>query len=101
MSKPLKVVPKFKAEEEERVFWESQDSDSTAYMDWSKSQIVAFPGLCPLTKTISLRLSENLLNIIRAKANKLEVRYQFLMMIWLTEKANESSVATHGRKKDK
>ena len=52
--------------------------------------MVVLPALRPSTKTISLRLSENLLNTIRAKANKLDVPYQSLMKVWLAEKVKES-----------
>jgi hypothetical protein len=35
MSKPLKIIPKFTSEPEDRAFWEQQDS--TDYLDWSKA----------------------------------------------------------------
>jgi predicted DNA binding CopG/RHH family protein len=95
MSKPLKPVPKFKNAAQERAFWESPDNDSTAHVDWSTSEVVAFPNLHPSTKTISLRLSENLLNVIRSKANKLDVPYQSLMKVWLAEKAAEANTPSH------
>jgi hypothetical protein len=54
MSKPLKSIPKFTSEPEERAFWEQQDS--TDYLDWKTAQRVVLPNLKPSTKTISLRL---------------------------------------------
>lgn len=36
-------IPNFKTEEEERVFWETNDSDE--YLDWSKAKSVRFPNL--------------------------------------------------------
>jgi predicted DNA binding CopG/RHH family protein len=91
MKKPLKPIPKFKTEQEERAFWEDPSNDTTEYFDWSKAQLVTFPNLRPSTKTISLRLPENLLNRIRVQANKLDVPYQSLMKVWLAEKAEEVS----------
>jgi len=55
MSKPLKPIPEFASEAEERVFWESPKNDSTGYVDWSKAKLVTFPILRPSTETISPR----------------------------------------------
>ena len=89
MKKLLKRIPKFSSEKEEREFWES--NDTTEYFDWSKAELVEFPNLQPSTKTISIRLPENLLDRIRMQANKLDVPYQSLMKVWLAEKAEEVS----------
>ncbi len=84
MKKPVKTVPAFASEAEERAFWESHDS--TAYLDWSKAKKVALPNLKPTTKTISLRLPQNLLDSIKAAANARDVPYQSLIKVWLQEK---------------
>jgi predicted DNA binding CopG/RHH family protein len=91
MKKPLKKIPRFKTEQEERNFWETKAMDSTEYVDWSKGSLVTFPNLRPSTKTISLRLPENLLDRIRVQANKFDVPYQSLMKVWLAEKVEEIS----------
>jgi predicted DNA binding CopG/RHH family protein len=91
MKKPLKPIPKFKSESEERAFWESKSNDTSEYFDWSKAEVVELPNLQPSTKTISLRLPQNLLDRIRAKANRLDVPYQSLMKVWLAEKVEEVS----------
>jgi hypothetical protein len=52
MKKPLKPVPKFANETEERVFWEAPGNDSAEYVDWSKANLVSFPKLRPATETI-------------------------------------------------
>ena len=91
MKKPLKKMPKFATEQEERAFWENKATDSTEYFDWSKGSLVQFVNLKPSTKTISIRLPENLLDRIRMQANKLDVPYQSLMKVWLAEKAEEMS----------
>jgi aminoglycoside 6'-N-acetyltransferase len=41
--KPLKKIPKFKNESEERTFWETHDS--TDYLDWSLAKTAVFPNL--------------------------------------------------------
>ena len=50
MSKPLKTIPKFANETEERAFWEQHDS--TDYLDWTKAQQIVLPNLKPTTKYI-------------------------------------------------
>ena len=84
MSKPLKTMPKFANETEERTFWEQQDS--TDYLDWTTSQRVVLPNLKPSTQTISLRLPQHLLDSIKAAANSRDVPYQSLIKVWLQEK---------------
>jgi predicted DNA binding CopG/RHH family protein len=91
MKKQLKKIPRFATEQDERAFWENKATDSTEYIDWSKGSLVQFVNLKPSTKTISIRLPENLLDRIRMQANKLDVPYQSLMKVWLAEKAEEVS----------
>ena len=84
MKKQLKPIPDFADEEEERRFWEQNDSSD--YLDWSKAQQVVMPNLKPTTKTISLRLPQHLLDSIKAAANSRDVPYQSLIKVWLQEK---------------
>ena len=84
MKKRLKPIPKFASEDEERRFWEQ--NDSSEYLDWSQAQQVVMPKLKPTTKTISLRLPQHLLDSIKAAANARDVPYQSLIKVWLQEK---------------
>ncbi len=86
MAKPLKPIPKFRSEQEERAFWESHDS--TLYVDWSNARRTHFPNLKPTTKAISLRLPVSLLDRIKVEANKRDVPYQSLIKTWLAEKVD-------------
>ena len=79
----MKKIPEFKTEEEERLFWET--NDSSEYLDWSNAKQAIFPNLKPTTKAISLRLPESMLAQIKVKANKRDVPYQSLMKMWLSE----------------
>jgi predicted DNA binding CopG/RHH family protein len=79
-----KQIPKFENEDEERAFWATHDS--TDYVDWSQAEPTVFPKLKPSTKTISLRLSESMLNEIRLLANKQDVPYQSLIKVFLRER---------------
>src|SRR5260364_156955 len=79
MNKPLKPIPKFASEAEERAFWETPDNDSTAYLDWSKAKRAVFPNLKPSTQAISLRLPVSLLSAIKVRANRMDVPYQSLI----------------------
>jgi len=94
MSKPAsktKPLPKFRSEAKEREFWESKDNDATKYFDSSKMVVAKFKNLKPSTTSISLRLTDSLLDGIRQQANKLDVPYQSLMKVWLTEKLREAN----------
>lgn len=81
--KKLKIIPKFKNENEEREFWAK--ADTSEYFDWSKVERVAFPNLKSSTESISLRLPSNLLARIKELANKKDVPYQSLMKVFLSE----------------
>jgi len=87
MQKKLKLLPKFKSDQEERDFWARHDS--TEYVDWSKAELSIFPNLKPSSKTISIRLPESLLKSIKVLANKRDVPYQSLLKIFLAEKVQE------------
>ena len=86
MPKPLRKVPKFKTEAQERRFWESHNS--AEYVDWSQAERVRLPNLKPSTQTISLRLPTPLLERIKIEANKRDVPYQSLIKVWLNEKVS-------------
>ncbi len=87
MKKKLKTIPKFKNEDEERDFWDTHDF--TDYFDVSKAEHVVFPNLKRSTESISLRLPQSLLAMIKEMANKRDVPYQSLMKILLAEKVEE------------
>ena len=94
MSKPnskSKPLPKFRSEAKEREFWETKDNDATEYFDSSKMVVAKFKNLKPSTTSISLRLTDSLLDGIRQQAYKLDVPYQSLMKVWLTEKLREAN----------
>ena len=97
MSKPPNAAPKvkplkaFRSEAHEREFWETAGSDATAFFDRSQAVMARLPNLKPTTTSISLRLSDSLLDGIRQQANKMDVPYQSLMKIWLTEKLREAT----------
>ncbi len=86
MSKPLKRIPEFRSEDEERDFWGAKERDSTKYLAWSKARLARFPNLKPSTRAISLRLPVSLLERIKLEANKRGVPYQSLIKVWLAEK---------------
>ncbi len=85
--KQLKKITKFSNETAEAHFW--QEHDSTDYIDWSKAKLAKFPNLKPSTKSISLRLSESLLDDIKILANKEDVPYQSLIKFLLTHGVNQ------------
>ena len=94
-----KQIPKFSKEAEEREFW--QKSDSTEYIDWKKAKSVTFENLRPSTKVISLRLPENLLNDLKKIAHKMDVPYQSLIKVFLSEKMEERYKYSYTPKKGK
>lgn len=82
--KQLKTIPEFANEEEERLFWEQNDSSD--YLDWNTAQNVVMHNLRPTTKMISLRLPQHLLDSIKSAAHARDVPYQSLIKFWLQEK---------------
>lgn len=84
---PLKKIPKFKNEDEERTFWATHDS--TEYMNWKKAKKVVFSNLKPSVKSISLRLPESMIEELKLLANKKDVPYQSLLKIFLAERIGE------------
>ncbi len=91
LSNKNKPIPKFRSAAKEREFWESKGNEATEYFDASKMVLANFKNLKPTTTSISLRLSDSLLDGIRQQANKLDVPYQSLMKVWLTEKLRKES----------
>jgi predicted DNA binding CopG/RHH family protein len=87
MPKKLKEIPIFESEDEEREFWAVEDS--TDYIDWNTAEDKVMPNLKPTTRTISLRISESMLEKIRLVANKRDVPYQSLIKIFLQERIDE------------
>jgi predicted DNA binding CopG/RHH family protein len=82
-----KPIPKFKNDDEEREFWATHDS--TDYLEWSQAERAVFPKLKPATKTISLRMSESMLNELKLLANKMDVPYQSLIKVYLRERIDK------------
>ena len=82
--KQLKPTPQFSTEAEEVDFW--QTHDSSEYLDWSKSERVRLPNLKPTTKSISIRLTLDMIERIKLEANKIDVPYQSLIKVWLEDK---------------
>lgn len=83
----LKPIPKFESKDEEREFWAMHDS--TEYLDWGQAERATFPKLKPATKTISLRMSETMLNELKLLANKMDVPYQSLIKVYLRERIDK------------
>jgi len=79
--KKLKKIPTFKTLDEERGFWEKEDS--TEYLNWEKASFAKMPNLKKSTKTISLRLPEDMLYKLKSKANALDIPYQSLIKMML------------------
>jgi len=82
-----KPIPEFENEEEEQEFWATHDSAD--YLDWSQAEKVVFPKLKPSTKTISLRMSESMLNELRLLAHKHDIPYQSLIKVFLRERIDD------------
>ncbi len=84
----LKKIPEFTSETEERAFWELHDSE--AYIDWNQAQLVRFSNLKKSTKSISLRLPEDMLEKLKTKANALDVPYQSYIKMLLQKELSAS-----------
>ena len=84
----LKKIPEFKNEQEERAFWEVNDSEE--YIDWSSAKAVRFPNLKKSTKSISLRLPADMLEKLKTQANALDVPYQSYIKMLLQKELSAS-----------
>ncbi|MBI4049504.1 MAG: BrnA antitoxin family protein [Candidatus Doudnabacteria bacterium] len=83
MKKKLKKIPKFKNEDEDREFWDTHSS--VDYIDWSKAQHIVFPNLKPTSRSISIRLPEYIISMVKVEANKLDIPYQALMKQYIAK----------------
>ena len=83
MKKAIKV-PKFKNEDEERVFWSKVDLSQ--HFEESDFKTVAFGDLKPTSRSISLRLPEYLLVRLKENANSLQVPYQTLIKQFIADR---------------
>jgi len=76
--KKLKIIPRFKNEDEEFEFW--QKADSTEYFDWSKAKRgLMFPNLKLTSKPVTIRLPIGLVDRLKVKANRMDIQYQSLI----------------------
>ena len=79
-----KRIPLFKNEADEQEFWSSHDS--THYIHWKEAKRATFPSLHPSMRSISLRLPQTMLEMLKVLANKKDVPYQSLLKIFLAER---------------
>ena len=84
----MKTLPKFKNQAQEMAFWEI--NDVTDFFDIKNAKIARFSNLKKSTKTISLRLPEDLLESIKVKANALDIPYQSLIKVLLKKELTAS-----------
>jgi len=77
----MKTIPQFNDQKEEIEFWER--NDIVDYFDTISAKLAKFPKLKKSTKTISLRLPEDMLEKLKIRANSLDVPYQSLIKILL------------------
>ena len=91
-NKKIKLMPKFKNEDQERDFWATHSA--TDYFDMSRAvKNPVFPNLKPTTESISLRLPKYLLARIKELANAKDVPYQSLIKIYLSERVKRELTA--------
>jgi len=81
--KITKTIPTLKDENEEREFWEN--NETLDYFDESKVNIIRFPNLKKTTKSISIRLPVNMIDALKVKANSMDVPYQSLIKMLLQD----------------
>ena len=84
MKKQLNV-PKFKSEDEERIFW--ANLDLSEYFESSDFERVSFPNLKPTSRSISIRVPDYLLNRVKEKANETNIPYQSLIKEYIKKGA--------------
>lgn len=85
----MKTLPKFKTQMDEIAFWEQ--NDITDFFDTKNAKLARFPNLKKSTKTISLRLPEDMIEELKVKANALDIPYQSLIKILLKKELRSHS----------
>ena len=88
--KTTKTIPTFKDENEEREFWEN--NDTTEFFDVSKAKMIRFPNLKKTTKSISIRLPVDMLDELKVKANSMDVPYQSFIKMLLQDGLNAKNI---------
>jgi predicted DNA binding CopG/RHH family protein len=81
MKTKRRIEKKFKTEDEERAYW-AVHSPLEAF-NVSSAKPASFPNLKPSTKSISIRLPEDMLDELKILANKRDVPYQSLAKLYL------------------
>jgi len=81
--KITKIIPTFKDENEERKFWEN--NDTLDYFDELKVKMVRFPNLKKRIKSISICLPVDMIDVLKVKANSMDVPYQSLIKMILQD----------------
>ncbi|MBN8216722.1 MAG: BrnA antitoxin family protein [Spirochaetes bacterium] len=95
-----KPIPHFTSEDQEREFWAK--NSPLDYMSPKGGKTVIFPNLKPSTKSISIRLPEDMINFLKVKANRMDVPYQSLAKIYLARQIQtEKQIESHGKMKGK
>ncbi|MBP9673884.1 MAG: BrnA antitoxin family protein [Bacteriovoracaceae bacterium] len=84
-----KKIPKFKNEDQEREFWSKEDSMN--HFDLKQAKKISFPHLKPSSQSISLRLTEEMLEELKIIANRRDVPYQSLIKIFLKDRLDKES----------
>ncbi|MCF6174172.1 MAG: BrnA antitoxin family protein [Victivallaceae bacterium] len=80
-------IPKFKTEQEEKLFWGK--NDSSEYVNWDDAELVVMPKLKPTVRSISIRMQEIMINELKLIANKQDVPYQSYIKTILSERINQ------------
>ena len=89
----MNELPAFDSEDAERQFW--SEHDATDFVEWSRAKRAVFANLKPSTRTISLRVPESMIESLKLLANKMDVPYQSLVKVFLSERI-EAELRKHG-----
>lgn len=78
---------KFKTEDAERKFWATHSP--LDYFDTTGVREATFSNLKPTLKSISIRLPEDMIEMLKVMANKVDVPYQSLVKLFLARQIEE------------
>ncbi len=90
MIKQLKI-PKFKNENQERIFWSKLDL--IKYFNKDDFSSVVFSNLKPSSRSISIRIPEYLLIRLKEQANELNIPYQSLIKQYVAKGVIQRSIS--------
>ena len=87
----MESLATFTNEAEEAACWDTHDSADT--LDWAKAKKAHFPNLQKTSKSISIRLPQDMLEKLKIRAHSLDIPYQSYIKMVLSNELKKAKSA--------